>query len=298
MRTNGALRSVSRFIILAIVLGIAVHIYAFSTEETTSKVKTTKFFIFQKPSVLLTPTSDTTSFTVFIGEQNPVIKDAYIELRGVSKVTASQNLTVDINQSDVFPTAREQQFVFDSSGSPHYFRFLYTGVPAQTLTSYLAGIITNPGTFTFFLKTAISGADVSLLQARLVITYSFTPPSAGGLPPTGNVVSSTFDTLTSNGATFNSILWKGTKPVGTRVRLQFATSNISTGPFSFIGGTSCTASDYYEPNANTPAALGCFSTHHNKRYFRYKVIECSSSDCATAGAQTPQVDDVIVNWSP
>jgi prepilin-type N-terminal cleavage/methylation domain-containing protein len=39
--------------------------------------------------------------------------------------------------------------------------------------------------------------------------------------------------------------------------------------------------------------------HNNKRYFRYKAILCSNSTCSEPGGNfTPQINDVIVNWSP
>lgn len=118
------------------------------------------------------------------------------------------------------------------------------------------------------------------------------------LPITGNIVSSTFDTLASNGVTYNSILWRGARPLGTTVRLQLATSINPAGPFNFIGGTTCTGSDYYEPASDQAINIKCFSSFNNQRYFRYQVILCSSSDCTSPGSETPQIDDVMVNWSP
>lgn len=279
------------------VLGLATE----EKQPPSTQTRTLKFFIFQQEALLVTPASTTTPFSIFIGESSPVIKDASIEIRGVTKAVASQTITADINQTDSFPTSRQRSFEINSSGKPNFLRVFYSGSPTQSLSSYLAGIITSAGSYSFYLKTAISGADVSVLQAKMVITYQFTPPTeGGGLPATGELVSPTFDTYAVNGANFNWILWKGSAPAGTRVRLQLATSNSSGGPFTFIGrsGTTCNSTTFYEPAVNTSVEIGCQSDHNNKRYFRYKAQLCSSSDCSSSGTQTPTVDDVIVNWSP
>ena len=267
---------------------------------TVPNSNTTSFVVFQNQTVLSTPGSLSQTFSVFIGEPAPVIKSAYLLVSGVTKSTPSNAITVDIKQpSDTFPTPRAKTFAIDASGSQTLFKILYVGneTGGNDLASYLAGIITAPTEYTFTVKIDTNGADVSLLHARLVITYQFTQ-SSGGYPATGNIISPTFDTYAINGASFNSIGWKGIKPIGTRVRLQLATSNNPAGPFTFIGGSTCSASDYYEPNPDTEADLQCFSSFNNKRYFQYKAILCSSNDCSTSGSQTPQVDDVLINWSP
>lgn len=50
---------------------------------------------------------------------------------------------------------------------------------------------------------------------------------------TGSLLSSIVDTGVSGGAAFNSIMWKGSQPVGTAVKFQFASANQATG----VGGT-------------------------------------------------------------
>ena len=164
---------------------------------------------------------------------------------------------------------------------------------AQILSGLSGGTV-----YYYMLRSADTLGNVSYQPATANTCSQFTQ-SFAGYAPTGTVTSPTFDTSTINGATFNSIGWKGLKPPNTHVRLQFATSNNGVaGPFNFIGGSTCTAADYYEPNPDNEADLKCFSSFNNRRYFQYKVILCSSNDCSTLGPQTPQVNDVMVNWSP
>lgn len=126
-----------------------------------------------------------------------------------------------------------------------------------------------------------------------------------------SLTSSTFDTGLSGGVVYNTIVYQGSKPTGTDVRFQLATSNCSNGATdspacaadigwgdkvsgdgAFLGydGTSST---YYSPlNANAPIAINSYF-HNNKRYFRYKILLTSD----VYRDVTPQVDQVIVNWS-
>jgi len=127
-----------------------------------------------------------------------------------------------------------------------------------------------------------------------------------------SLTSSTFDTGLAGGAVYNSIMYQGSKPTGTSVEFQLATSNCangatnapacsanvgwggskSSGDGAFLGYDG-TDSTYYSPlNANVPVAVNSIF-HNNKRYFRYKVLLASDIN----REQTPRVDQVIVNWS-
>lgn len=302
-------------VLLFVLWRVPLSVWGLAIEEKTppaTQTRTEKYFIIQEPAVLITPTSTTTDFTISLWDSSPVIKDAYVEVRGVTKASASQAIKVDFRSvggsvcTESFPnTQRAKTFTLDSSSQPNHFRLLYAGIGTSTDSSLLYCLnnrIIAAGSYDFQLRIDISGADVSALQARMVLTYQFTPPteSAGGLPATGEIVSPTFDTYAVNGANYNWILWKGNAPSGTKVRLQLATSDASGGPFTFIGrsGTTCNSTLWYEPLASTQVEIGCASNHNNKRYYRYKVQLCSSTNCSTAGSLNPQVDDVIVNWSP
>ena len=104
--------------------------------------------------------------------------------------------------------------------------------------------------------------------------------------------SATFDTGVTNGAQLNSALWQGSQPAGTTVGFQFAASNSSSGPWSFLGSDG-TANSYYTVNVNTSQKLS-YSDFNNYRYFRYRVKLTSDQ----TQRLTPIVGKVIVNYSP
>ena len=146
---------------------------------------------------------------------------------------------------------------------------------------------------TYCFRLTNAGSTTNFVYTR------YTRATVAGYSATGTLESSTFDTGITDGAAYNSILWTGALNSG-KVKLQIATSNSSSGPWNYAGpGVSCDTSTFYEPAAGTPSEidLACASIQ-NKRYFRYKAILCSASDCSSSGSNTPQVDDVIVNWSP
>lgn len=110
---------------------------------------------------------------------------------------------------------------------------------------------------------------------------------------TGTLDSTTYDTGVNGGAAINSLLWHGSLPAGTEVRFQLATSNTSSGPWSFMGSDGTSAS-YYGPLSPDTVLKVDYTLHNNKRYFRYRVILYSD----TIQTLSPRVDDIIVNWSP
>lgn len=146
---------------------------------------------------------------------------------------------------------------------------------------------------TYCFRLTNAGSTANFVYTR------YARATVAGYAATGTLESSTFDTGITDGAAYNSVLWTGSLNGG-KVKLQIATSNSSSGPWNYAGpGAACDATTYYEPASGTPAEidLAC-SSIQNKRYFRYKVTLCSASNCSSSGSATPQVDDVIVNWSP
>lgn len=97
------------------------------------------------------------------------------------------------------------------------------------------------------------------------------------------LTSSTFDTGISSGAAFNTFMWQGNQPAGTKVRFKIAAANDSLGPWNFTGAPMKPSG----PNIQVRVDQGMFN---NMRYFRYRVI------FDTAGA-IPRVDDVIMSIS-
>jgi len=105
------------------------------------------------------------------------------------------------------------------------------------------------------------------------------------------LISSILDTGVSGGAGFNSLLWQGSLGSGGSVKFQIAFSNSPSGPWTYYGPTS--TSDYYQPNPDVSVSFPTTgsASPQNYRYIRYKVY-LSTTDT------TPQVDDIIINWSP
>ena len=108
----------------------------------------------------------------------------------------------------------------------------------------------------------------------------------------GILESTIFDTGIANGTKVNALTWTGNRPAGTTVQFQIASSNSSTGPWSYIGPDG-TGTTYLQPDAGVSEGVGS-QYHAAVRYFRYKVI--LSSDAAQTA--TPRVDSITINWSP
>lgn len=229
--------------------------------------------------------------TFYIGDELTALKNAFFEVTGVSAAIASTTLTLSLSGGAGSCTLAR---VLDSSSQPNTFRILHNvtdciDVPAK-------------GEYSRTLTITSGSSAVHVYSVLLHITYRHTPPSTGGYKPSGTLISPVFDTNTVNGASFNSLLIKGPTVSGTKVRAQFATSNSSSSASFVFRGPDCTANSYYYdaalPASDTPYTIGCASDHHNKRFFRYKLVLCSANNCSTAGNATPEVQDIIVNWSP
>lgn len=136
--------------------------------------------------------------------------------------------------------------------------------------------------------------DSNLAPSKMVYT-KYASATISGYPASGTVISATYDTGLAGGAAYNSIVWQGALNGG-KVRFQFGSSDTDSG-WSYYG-PDCAIGTWYDTSPNTSTEIGCPALHNNKRYFRYRAQLCSASDCSSAGANTPRVDDVIVNWSP
>ena len=108
----------------------------------------------------------------------------------------------------------------------------------------------------------------------------------------GTLISAIFDTRNPKGATLNSIIWHGDKPLGTLVEFQIAASNTST-PLSWdYKGPNCTTAVYSPLGSGFPLAVDR-TCHNNYRYYRYKVILWTNEEQTAS----PRVDDIVLNWS-
>lgn len=268
-------------------------VFALAAEETGFKMKTSKFFIFQETSDLASQAVLEKSFSVFVGEQSPVVKSAFIEIRGISGSGASsQSIDSKIKQQGDADYSNLITFTFSVPNTAQHFKIRYD------VTSFMNSRITASGTYNFVHYVKNNGpAALSVVQSRLILTYQFTPPG-GGYRASGYVISSTFDTTATDGSAPNTIMWLGEPDplsAGMHVKFQFATSNSSEGPWTYVGPDD-TVNTYYEPSAQgVPVKIKLSSgLHYNKRYFKYKVILNPSAD----SQQTPKIQDIILNWSP
>jgi type II secretory pathway pseudopilin PulG len=168
---------------------------------------------------------------------------------------------------------------------------------------------TNPFTMSEYLMRVTSASfrdfNWSFIDDQGTYTYSqgaYSTSSNIAIPSSsielqehtldGSLISSTFDTGVAAGAAFNSIMWKGEKSSNSSVRFRFASSNSSTGPWTFIGSDGTDASYYGSSSPNVAIPITTFY-HNNHQYFRYKIYLHPSDD-----NQSPTVTDVIIGYSP
>lgn len=156
------------------------------------------------------------------------------------------------------------------------------------------GVSISSGAFQGWAWNDVVGwIDFNCSNTSICGTYNFSVDTSW-VPQaaTGTLVSQVFDTGESSGAQLNSITWKGSAPAGTSVGFLIAVSNSSSGPWNFVGsgGSSSTP---YTGVPGVPISLGDYSSLAG-RYFRYEAI-LTSNPAQTA---TPEVNDIIVNWSP
>lgn len=141
-----------------------------------------------------------------------------------------------------------------------------------------------------------SGGNVGdATTSSIINTFSSSTNITAGLSLTlasttisGDLTSLIYDSQVVGGASLNSVLWQGTKPSGTVIKFQIATSNSSGGPWTYVGSDG-TGSSYYTPtNSNISKKL---SGLYNSRYFRYKIFLSPDS------GNSPTVNDIHLNWS-
>ncbi|MBI2450973.1 MAG: hypothetical protein HYV52_01375 [Parcubacteria group bacterium] len=285
-----------------------------------AQMKTQEFFITQESSTLTDGTilngGGGRTFDVFIGDQGIIsVKSAFIEFTGEALTTTATG-QIEMN---AFLTGATPEPALESHAVNHGGISLTS--PFNILHDFLSIMTGFPGTKNITTKFKPTGFDAKVLIGRAFVTHS-TAAAGSGPPPTGEVVSSTFDTTLTGGGAMESILWKSAtvQPLNTVVRFQIASSDTNTdwlesgcgaantappsGCFSGPDGTPLTwysgdpayVSNLTNIPKNTPVKIR-ESHHKNRRYFRYKIQLCSNSDCATSGVDTPTVEDIIINWS-
>ncbi|MBT4516607.1 MAG: hypothetical protein HOC78_01815 [Candidatus Komeilibacteria bacterium] len=103
----------------------------------------------------------------------------------------------------------------------------------------------------------------------------------------GTLESSTFDTGSAQ-VTYNWISFTGTQPVDTDIRFQIATSNNSSGSWTYLGPDG-TGSTYYSVAAEE---LINYNAHLDQRYIRYKLFLNSDSSW-----EVPILEEVTISYS-
>ncbi len=120
---------------------------------------------------------------------------------------------------------------------------------------------------------------------------------------TGYLISSIVDTQETGGVTLTNIIWQGTQPSGTSVDFQMALSNSTGGPWTYAGpggatdawyGAECPTVGAADPAAGPSKSICVDKTlTKNQRYLRYKIRLQSNMN----QNETPNIEDVILNWS-
>jgi len=214
--------------------------------------------------------------------------DISISTSGTNVDLSTKKITVFLGYGDNYVSSSSVSFYLTRSEDNKVFhQFDWSG------GSGVGGPTPNPNDkYATSTNVAISTAE----QITMVTTTS-----------DGWLESSILDTGVSGGAGFNSLLWLGDLGTGGAVKFQIAFSTTSTSDtWTYYGCTTdpslCLDSDYWttattslwslSPSSSLPFLYSdTAASPQNKRYIRYKVNLSTSST-------TPQVDDIIINWSP
>jgi hypothetical protein len=259
-------------------------------DGTTDKAKTNETLVMSLDGAISTLQNGT--INLYIGDNlsgvSTPVKSTYLVASGVYTGNGTLAFTIDGDG------ATTQSFTLPDVGTtPTPFELIYKD-PSNKINPISAGEYSYP------FSVTPSGITVYGLGIKMVETHQYVPGSCGGLPVSGDLTSSVYDTGVSGGVGYNSIMWKGTVGTG-KVKFKIATSDSTSGPWTYAGsdGTSCGGAYWYEIAPNLPQELTiCTATLNNKQYYRYQVRICSNTDCVTSGVTSPVVDDVIINWAP
>ncbi len=259
-------------------------------DGTTDKVKTNEALVMSLDGAVSSVQNGT--INLYIGDNlsgiSTPVKSLYFVATGVYTGDGTVAFTVDSDG------ATTQSFTLPDVGTtPTSFELIYKD-PSNKISPSSAGEYSYP------FSVTPAGVTLYGLGIKMVATHQYVPGSCGGLPISGDLTSSVYDTGVSGGVGYNSIMWKGSTGTG-KVKFKIATSDSASGPWTYVGsdGTSCGSSYWYEVDEDSPEEFTiCTATLNNKQYYRYLVRICSNADCATSGATSPVVDDVIVNWAP
>lgn len=257
------------------------------------KVKTTEFYVGQVNNM---GASASLPFSIYLGDNltgvTSPIKSVYFVVSGTYAASADGTLSLSTNSAGPYKN-------FTLASTPvgvNPFSLVYKDDSGNISPS-------SSGSYNYNLYLNQTNLTIYSLSVKAIVTHQYKPVSCGlGYPPYGDLVSAIYDsTANADGAAYNSIMWKGELGGASfdkgQVLLQMAAADSTSGPWDYIGGTTCGSGDWYNAASGTPTQINCYTQLNNKRYFRYKLRICSD-DCIASGNSTPTVDDVVVNYSP
>jgi len=140
----------------------------------------------------------------------------------------------------------------------------------------------------YFIYSTNAGSNFSSETFRDLAGFKMTLQGLGAdnYYPNGELISSVFDT--GNSSAFNTLTFLGSQNGG-QILWQLASSDSSSGPWQYLGPDG-TSTSYY---STSPSYIFTGANFYNKRYIRYKLrLETMDQ------TKTPQVDEVIINYSP
>lgn len=128
---------------------------SFMTTGVTQPAKTVRFYVSDREETLAGGVATSTVFSIYVPEDSVSIKSAFLELAGISPVSGTNNLQVQING---------QTELTYSIASASGFKILYKVDPAN--------INLDPVDNTLILTPS---ADTNIISAKIFATYSFEP---------------------------------------------------------------------------------------------------------------------------
>lgn len=128
---------------------------SFTTLNVTQPAKTLRFYADSRLDALAGGVATSTSFSVHIPEDSVSIKNAFLELTGISPVSGTNNIQVQVNG--------QPSLTYDIA-SASSFRILYRIDGANLNLDPVANTL-----------TLAPSSDVNIIGAKVFVTYSFAP---------------------------------------------------------------------------------------------------------------------------
>jgi len=128
---------------------------SFTTLNVDQPAKTVRFYVEGRPDAISGGVSTSTAFSVHIPEESISFKSSFLELTGLSLVSGTNEISVQINS--------QPSLTYDIAG-PSNFKILYKVDPSNINIYPAANLLTlNPS------------QDTNIISAKFFTTYSFEP---------------------------------------------------------------------------------------------------------------------------